>query len=108
MMHFLGKGEIKQMIFDRDPYHLMFGTVARCFGDGSWYWSEEGAGPVCLTTRAHHTLPPENLLGDSWRIASSAPLRKGGRRNSSVTSRCGSLLRSLSADVCASDDVIAF
>ena len=35
-----------------------------------------------------------------------APLEGGGRRNPSVTSRCGSAL--LSADVRSSDDVIAF
>ena len=36
--------EIRDMIFKADPYHLIYGTVARCFGDGSWYWTEEGAG----------------------------------------------------------------
>ena len=36
------------------------------------------------------------------------PLSKGGRSNPSRTSRCGSLLPPASADVCSSDDVIAF
>eukprot|EP00947_MAST-08B_sp_MAST-8B-sp1_P001693 g1693.t1 len=35
---------IREEIYKADPYHLVFGTVARCFNDGSFYWTEEGAG----------------------------------------------------------------
>jgi hypothetical protein len=36
--------DIRREILAADPYHLVFGAVARCYGDGAWYWSEEGAG----------------------------------------------------------------
>ena len=36
--------EIRREILKADPYHLVFGAVARCWGSGAWYWSEEGAG----------------------------------------------------------------
>jgi hypothetical protein len=35
--------EIRREILKADPYHLVFGAVARCWGEGAWYWSEEGA-----------------------------------------------------------------
>ena len=35
---------IRREIWKADPYHLVFGAVARCYGNGAWYWSEEGVG----------------------------------------------------------------
>ena len=55
--------------------------------------------------RKHNPLVTKNLLEDTDGLRRPAP-SKGGRRNPSVPSRCGSLL--LSADVRSSDDVIAF
>ena len=40
----LAKAEARRAVFDLDPYHLVFGAVARCFDTGAWYWSEGGAG----------------------------------------------------------------
>tara|TARA_B100000475_G_scaffold97993_1_gene71163 strand:+ start:105 stop:530 length:426 start_codon:yes stop_codon:yes gene_type:complete len=38
---YVALAKIKALIYDLDPYHVMFGTVA-C-GE-TWYWSEEAAG----------------------------------------------------------------
>ena len=57
---------------------------------------------------------PENLLDDTVGLLgallsiSNGGGDGGGRINPSVTCRCGGLRLSLSADVCSSDDVIAF
>ena len=39
--------DIRREIFAADPYHLVFGTVARCYGDGVWY------GPLHNRSVAH-------------------------------------------------------
>lgn len=29
--------DIRREIWKADPYHLVFGAVARCYGGGAWY-----------------------------------------------------------------------
>ncbi len=41
---FWALAEARRAVHALDPYHLVFGSVARCFNGGAWYWSEEGAG----------------------------------------------------------------
>lgn len=78
--------EIRREILKEDPYHLVFGAIARCWGSGAWYWSEEGAGwgldvlmhesygggiNTVRRRRSKHLLPvqPIDGIADSPRLA---------------------------------------
>ena len=75
--------------------------------------SEDGGeydgGGQCVSNQ-DKPLPTEILLEDTGGLLSSPLIRSAGRSDPSVTSRCGSLLHSASADTHtrSSDDVIAF
>ena len=61
-----------------------------------------------LTTLSHRTLPAENLLEDADGLRRPPYTGRAWRNKSVPSPRCGSLLRSPSADVRSSDDAIAF
>jgi hypothetical protein len=54
--------DIRREIWKADPYHLVFGAVARCYGNGAWYWSEEGAGLAI-------DVPMHESYGSAYRAA---------------------------------------